>query len=44
MSEQAETPDVNEISFRLLGHYASSVRHRKYHGIDVVTVHVQGSR
>ena len=44
MSEQAETPDVNEISFRLLRHYASSVRHRKYHGIDVVTVHVQGSR
>ncbi len=44
MSEQAETPDVNEISFRLLRHYASSVRHRKYHGIDVVTVQVQGSR
>ena len=44
MSEQAETPDVNEISFRLLHHYASSVRHRKYHGIDVVTVQVQGSR
>lgn len=40
MSEQAETPDVSEISFRLLRHYASSVRHRKYHGIDVVTVQV----
>ena len=40
MSEQAETPDVADISFRLLRHYASSVRHRKYHGIDVVTVQV----
>ena len=40
MSEQAETPEVSEISFRLLRHYASSVRHRKYHGIDVVTVQV----
>ena len=40
MTEQAETPDVSEISFRLLRHYASSVRHRKYHGIDIVTVQV----
>ena len=40
MSEQAEAPDVGEISFRLLRHYASSVRHRKYHGIDIVTVKV----
>lgn len=40
MSEQAETPNVDDISFRLLRHYASSVRHRKYHGIDVVTVQV----
>ena len=40
MSEQAETPDVDDLSFRLLRHYASSVRHRKYHGIDVVAVRV----
>ena len=40
MSEQAEAPDVSEFSFRLLRHYASSVRHRKYHGIDIVTVQV----
>ena len=40
MSEQAEDPDVDDISFRLLRHYASSVRHRKYHGIDIVTVRV----
>ena len=41
LSEQAEAPDVDDISFRLLRHYASSVRHRKYHGIDVVTVQVE---
>ena len=41
MSEQAETPEVGDISFRLLRHYASSVRHRKYHGIDIVTVQVE---
>ena len=41
MSEQAEAPDVSELSFRLLRHYASSVRHRKYHGLDVVAVQVE---
>ncbi len=41
MSDQAETPDVGEMSFRLLRHYASSVRHKKYHGIDIVTVQVE---
>ena len=40
LSEQAETPDVSEVSFRLLRHYAASVHHRKYHGIDIVTVQV----
>jgi NCS2 family nucleobase:cation symporter-2/xanthine permease XanP len=38
--EHSNAPDENEISFRLLHHYASSVRHRKYHGIDVVKVQV----
>ena len=44
LSEQAEIPEEHEISFRLLRHYASSVRHRKYHGIDIVAVQVEGSR
>ena len=41
------TPDIadgREISFRLLRHYASSVRHQKYHDVDIVTVRVEGSR
>ncbi|MXX33048.1 MAG: hypothetical protein F4Z51_12650 [Chloroflexi bacterium] len=44
LSEQAEEPEVGDISFRLLRFYASSVRHRKYYGIDIVTVEVEGSR
>ncbi len=43
LSYLGETPDIaddREISFRLLRHYASSVRHQKYHGVDVVTVNV----
>ncbi len=44
ISEQAEIPEVEDISFRLLRHYASSVRHRKYHGIDIVAVEIEGSR
>ena len=40
LDEQTETFDERELSFRLLRHYASSVRHQKYHGLDVVTVQV----
>ncbi|MDE0498232.1 MAG: hypothetical protein OXH86_12850 [Acidimicrobiaceae bacterium] len=43
MSEDAQLPDVSELSFRLLRHLATSVRHRRYHGLDVVTVNVEGS-
>ena len=44
LSELTEVPDEREISFRLLRHYASSIQHRKYHNIDIVTVHVEGTR
>ena len=44
LSEQAKVWDEREISFRLLRHYASSVRHQKYHGLDIITVRVEGSR
>ena len=40
MSEQSDTPEIQEISLRLLRHFASAVRHRKYQGIDIVTVEV----
>lgn len=40
LDEQTQTLDENELSFRMLRHYASSVRHQKYHGMDIVTVRV----
>lgn len=33
--------EEGEISLRLLRHYASSVHHQKFHGLDVVTVQVR---
>ncbi len=44
LGETPDIPDSREISFHLLRHYASSVRHQKYHGVDIVTVSVVGSR
>ncbi len=44
LGEAPDITDEREVSFRLLRHYASSVRHQKYHGVDIVTVSVDGSR
>lgn len=44
MGETPDVPDTREMSFRLLRHYASSVRHQKYHDVDIVTVNVEGAR
>ena len=44
LDEEAETEDDGDLSLRLLRHYASSVRHQKYHGLDVVTVVVDQTR
>ena len=41
LNEEDESVDERELSFRLLRHYASSVRHRKYQGMDIVTVRVE---
>lgn len=43
LDEQTEVYDERELSFRLLRHYASAVRHQKYHGVDIVTVRVEGA-
>ena len=40
LGDLPSVPDENEVSFRLLRHYASSVRHQKYHGIDIISVTV----
>ncbi len=41
LGESPEVTDENELSYRLLRHYAASVRHSKYYGLDIVTVHVE---
>ena len=43
LNEQPEIQSEGEISFRLLRHYASSVKHNKYHDIDIITVQVAPS-
>ena len=42
LTEAPEIEDTHDVSFRLLRHYASSVRHQKYHGVDIVMVNVAG--
>ena len=41
LSALPTVPDEGEVSFRLLRHYASQVRHQQYHGLDVITVQVE---
>ena len=43
LTDEREAPDERNLSFRLLRHYASSVRHQQYHNVDIVTVRVEGS-
>ena len=43
LAEEDQEWDERELSFRLLRHHASSVRHQKYQGIDIVTVKVESS-
>ena len=44
LSGEPEMMDDIEVSYRLLRHYSSSVRHQKFHNMDVITVQVEGSR
>ena len=41
LGDHAKSQDGHEISLRLLKHFASSVQHQQYHGMDVVTVRVE---
>lgn len=43
LSELPPAPDEHEVSYRLLRHYSSSLRHQKYHGIDIITINVDGA-
>ena len=43
LTDEAAVPTVDDLSLRLLRYHASAVRHRKFHGTDIVTVRVEGS-
>jgi len=43
LTDEAPIPTFGELSLRLLRHHASGVRHQKFHGVDIVTVQVEGS-
>ena len=43
LSDEEPVPTVDDVSLRLLRHHASVVRHQKFHGVDIVTVQVEGS-
>ncbi len=42
-AQGAEGLEGGEISLRLLRHYASSVHHQRFHGLDIVTVQVRST-
>lgn len=44
LGDQRQIEDDRELSFRLLRHCASSVQHRRYHELEVVTVQVDTGR
>ena len=44
LADLGESAGESEVSLRLLRHYASSVRHQKYHEVDIVTVQVDAAR
>lgn len=43
LSQESEGVSEGEIPLRLLRHYASSVQHQRYYGLDIVTVRVNGA-
>ena len=43
LTDEAPIPTADDLSLRLLWYHASAVRHQKFHGVDIVTVQVEGS-
>ncbi|MYI04571.1 MAG: hypothetical protein F4066_06885, partial [Chloroflexi bacterium] len=42
LTDEAPVPAADNLSLRLLWYHASAVRHQKFHGVDIVTVQVEG--
>jgi NCS2 family nucleobase:cation symporter-2/xanthine permease XanP len=43
LTDEAAVPSLDDLSLRLLRYHASAVRHQKFHGVDIVTVQVEGA-
>ena len=43
LNDEEAIPTAHDLSLRLLRHHASGVRHQKYHGVDIITVQVEGA-
>jgi NCS2 family nucleobase:cation symporter-2/xanthine permease XanP len=43
LADEDAIPTVEDLSLRLLRFHSSALRHQKFHGIEIVTVHVEGS-
>jgi NCS2 family nucleobase:cation symporter-2/xanthine permease XanP len=43
LTDEFAVASAHDLSLRLLRFHASAVRHQKYHGVDIVTVQVEGS-
>lgn len=42
LTDEAPVPTADDLSLRLLWYHASAGRHQKFHGVDIVTVQVEG--
>ena len=43
LADESLVPTADDLSLRLLRHHTSAVRHQKFHGVDIVTIQVEGS-
>ena len=44
LTDEADMPAAEDISLRLLRSYATTVRHKKFHAVDIVSVQIKGTR
>ena len=43
LTHEAAVPTVDDLSLRLSRHHTSAIRRQKVHGVDIITVQVEGS-
>lgn len=43
LTHEAAVPTVDDLSLWLSRHHTSTIRHQKVHGVDIITVQIEGS-